>query len=93
MGEQFLGAGMRNPRFLDLQEARVVLASIGIRLNARQMKRAAEKDATGKRKLPFFVDPIDKKLKIEKGALLAVYSQCQADAMKNARLAKDELNK
>lgn len=68
------------PQFIDLKEARKVLNDIGICLNDRQMKRAAEKDAKGKRKLPFFVDPIDKKLKIEKGALLEIYNQCQARA-------------
>lgn len=44
---------------------------MGVDLSARQMKRAAETDAFGRRKLPFFIDPIDKKLKIEKGRLVA----------------------
>jgi len=59
---------MKQPHYLDLQQARRVLNAIGIKLNERQMKRAADKDASGRRKLPFFVDPVDKKLKIEKGA-------------------------
>jgi hypothetical protein len=42
---------------------------MGVALNPRQMKRAADKDAHGRRKLPFFVDPIEGKLKIEKNTL------------------------
>lgn len=72
------------PRFLNLEEAREVLADMGIKLNERQIKRAAEKDAKGMRKLPFFVDPIDKTLKIEKGALIDVYNQCAREAQKKA---------
>jgi len=41
------------------------------------MKRAAEMDASGVRKLPFFVDPIDGKLKIEKGTLVRIYMDAQ----------------
>jgi len=78
------------PEFIDLKEARQVLKQIGISLNERQIKRAAEKDAVGKRKLPFFVDPIDKKLKIEKGTLLEIYNQCQAKAERNSYFSKNE---
>ena len=63
---------MKPPCYIDLERAREVLAEMGIDLNDRQMKRAADKDAHGQRKLPFFVDPIDGKLKIEKGALVRV---------------------
>lgn len=55
----------------DLEQARFVLSELGIEFNERQMKRAAEKDAHGRRKLPFFIDPIDKKLKINKNTLLS----------------------
>ena len=58
---------------------------MGIKFSLRQIKRAAEKDAAGRRKLPFFVDPIDKKLKIEKGDLVRAYRQLQMDANKNLR--------
>jgi len=85
------GRGM--PQFIDLKEARKVLDDIGICLNERQMKRAAEKDAKGKRKLPFFVDPIDKKLKIEKGTLLKIYNQCQAKAESNSYFGGDRTNR
>lgn len=81
------------PNFIDLKEARKVLVDIGICLNDRQMKRAAEKDAKGKRKLPFFVDPIDKKLKIEKGTLLRIYNQCQASAENNSYFRSEKINK
>lgn len=45
------------PCYIGLEQARQVLAEMGIELNPRQMKRAADKDAQGHRKLPFFVDP------------------------------------
>lgn len=77
------------PTYIDLRQARKELQNIGIRLNERQMKRAAEKDASGKRKLPFFVDPIDKRLKIEKGALLRVYNQCQSVAEENSHFGRE----
>ena len=57
---------MKQPCYINLEQARKVLAEIGIELTNRQIKRAAETDAHGQRKLPFFVDPIEKKLKIEK---------------------------
>jgi hypothetical protein len=57
---------MKNPCYIDLEQARQVLAEMGVALNPRQMKRAADMDARGRRKLPFFVDPIEGRLKIEK---------------------------
>ncbi len=69
-----------SPQFLGLEQARQVLAEMGIELNPRQMKRAADKDAKGRRKLPFFVDPVDGMLKIEKGSLVEVYRKLQIDA-------------
>ena len=71
---------MKIPYYIDLEQARSVLSEMGVELNQRQMKRAAEKDAHGRRKLPFFVDPIEKKLKIEKGTLVNIYRQLQIDA-------------
>jgi hypothetical protein len=76
---------MTIPAYITLREAKVVLADIGIALSDRQMKRAAEADHTGKRKLPFFIDPIDRKLKIEKGALVKIYQELQASADNNVR--------
>ncbi len=75
---------MNPPNYIDLTGARTALSEIGIDLTHRQIKRAADIDAQGQRKLPFFIDPIDKKLKIEKGMLLEIYNQCQAEAEKNA---------
>ena len=77
---------MQAPFFIGLGEARSVLAEIGIELTARQIKRAADPDAHGKRKLPFFVDPIDKRLKIEKAVLLDIYMKCQVHAERNAHI-------
>jgi len=76
---------MHIPHYLDLDEARQTLAEIGIDFNDRQIKRAAEPDAHGKRKLPFFIDPIDGRLKIEKGRLLGIYHQFQLAADDNLR--------
>lgn len=73
------------PCYIGLEQARQVLAEIGIELSPRQMKRAADRDANGLRKLPFFVDPIEGTLKIEKGALVAVYQQLQNKAQDNVR--------
>jgi len=47
------------------------------------MKRAAEADAHGRRKLPFFIDPIDGRLKIEKGSLVKIYRELQIEAERN----------
>jgi hypothetical protein len=77
---------MQFPCYIDLEEARQVLGEMGVELNPRQMKRAADKDATGKRKLPFFVDPIEGKLKIEKGTLVRIYRELQIQAENNAKI-------
>lgn len=74
---------MDNPIYIGLREAKNILANIGVELSDRQMKRAADKDAQGRRKLPFFVDPITGKLKIEKGSLVAAYRRLQVDAENN----------
>jgi hypothetical protein len=74
---------MDMPIYIGLSDARTELANMGIELSERQIKRAADKDAQGKRKLPFFVDPITGTLKIEKGSLVAAYRKLQVDAEKN----------
>lgn len=76
---------MKQPCYINLEQARQVLAELGVELSARQMKRAAQTDAHGKRKLPFFVDPIENKLKIEKGTLVSIYRKLQADAENSAK--------
>lgn len=76
---------MTFPYYLDLNEAQAVLAEMGIKLSDRQMQRAAEMDAEGRRKLPFFVDPIEGRLKIERQALIDAYSQRHIQATKNLR--------
>jgi hypothetical protein len=58
---------------------------MGIELNERQIKRAAELDAHGRRKLPFFIDPIDGRLKIEKRSLVDIYRKAQIEAENNVR--------
>ena len=54
------------PTYIGIEGAKELLAGMGIHLTSRQIKRAADPDAHGRRKLPFFVDPIDKRLKIAK---------------------------
>ena len=76
---------MKQPCYLGLDEARQVLAAMGIHLTERQMQRAAEQDAHGRRKLPFFVDPIQHKLMIEKDDLLSAYFRKQVEAQRNLR--------
>jgi hypothetical protein len=71
---------MKQIEYLDIEQARETLAQLGIELTLRQMKRAADKDARGVRKLPFFIDPIDGRLKIEKNTLLGIYFRKQIDA-------------
>jgi hypothetical protein len=73
------------PRYISLEEARQVLAEMGVILNPRQMKRAADKDSEGRRKLPFFIDPVDGTLRIEKSALVAAYERRQTDAERRCR--------
>ena len=76
---------IRQPQYIDLEEARQVLAEMGVALSPRQMKRAADMDARGRRKLPFFLDPIEGKLKIEKNTLRSIYMKAQAEAENNLR--------
>ena len=76
---------IRQPQYIDLEEARQVLAEIGVALSPRQMKRAADMDARGRRKLPFFLDPIEGKLKIEKNTLRSIYMKAQVEAENNLR--------
>lgn len=73
------------PHFVDLREALNVLSGIGVELNDKQIKRAAEPDVHGKRKLPFFKDPIDGKLKIDKRTLIGLYIERQVEAENNLR--------
>lgn len=77
---------MTRPCYIDLEQARAVLAEMGVELTARQIKRAAETDAHGKRKLPFFIDPIEGKLKIEKQTLIGVYIRRQVEAERSLKL-------
>ena len=77
---------MTKPCYIDLEQARKVLAEMGVELTARQIKRAAETNAHGRRKLPFFVDPIEGKLKIEKQTLIGIYIRRQVEAERSLQL-------
>jgi hypothetical protein len=76
---------LKQPCYIDLEQARQVLAEMGVELNPRQMKRAADKDASGRRKLPFFIDPVDGRLRIEKGTLVRLYREAQIEAENSAK--------
>lgn len=71
------------PCYIGLEQARQVLAEIGVELTPRQMKRAADRDGHGHRKLPFFVDPVEGTLKIEKGTLVEIYQKLQSEAVRD----------
>ena len=73
---------IKQPQYIGLEEARQLLAQMGVRLTLRQMQRAAEQDAQGRLKLPFFVDPIERKLKIEKNDLISIYAFSQTGLRK-----------
>lgn len=75
-----------HPQYLDLDEARALLAELNVILTPRQMKRAADLDAHGKRKLPFFLDPIEGRLKIERSSLLSAYFNRQVEAERSCDL-------
>lgn len=76
-------SGPLQPHYLDLEGARQFLAEMNIHLTPRQMKRSSDMDAAGRRKLPWFIDPIEGRLKIEKNALLSVYFNRQVEAQRN----------
>lgn len=76
---------MKPPCYIGIRQAREVLAEMGVKLNERQIKRAPEPDPHGRRRLPFFVDPIDGRLKIEKGSLVRIYREAQINAERNLR--------
>lgn len=76
---------MSKPHYIDLIEALNVLSELGVCLNSKQIKRAAEPDVHGRRKLPFFVDPIDGRLKIDRNTLVSLYIERQVEAENNLR--------
>ena len=76
---------IKQPHYIGLEEARQILAQMGVQVTLQQMQRAAEQDAQGRRKLPFFVDPIERKLKIEKNDLIRIYFKRQVEAQRNMR--------
>jgi hypothetical protein len=70
----------KRPHYLDFEQARQLLAEMNIHLTPRQTKRSSDKDGQGKRKLPWFIDPIEGRLKIERNALLSAYFNRQVEA-------------
>ena len=74
------------PCYINLKQAEELLGEMGLAHDSGQIRRAADKDAAGRRRLPFFVDPIDGKLKIEKGTLVRIYREAQIEAENSAKL-------
>lgn len=81
---------MKQLTFITLKQARETLSDMGIDINERQMKRAAEQNATGERKLPFIIDPITGTLRIEKGTLVRIYQEAQVNAENNAQVFNED---
>ena len=71
--------------FITIDETIETLAEIGIEMKLSQMKRAAEPDHNGMRRIPFFKDPIDGRLKIEKATLLGMYQSLHSEALENCQ--------
>ena len=64
---------MKQPCYIGLEEARQVSAEWASNSCHTPDTARRRQDAQGRRKLPFFVDPIEHKLKIEKDDLLSAY--------------------
>ena len=73
----------KRPHYLDIDQARELLAEMNVRLTRRQIKRSSEINGEGRRKLPWFIDPIEGRLKIERNALLSAYFNRQVEAERN----------
>jgi hypothetical protein len=76
----------RHPYYLDMEQACELLAEMNVHLTRRQIKRSSELNAEGRRKLPWFIDPIEGRLKIERNALLSAYFNRQVEAEGNCDL-------
>lgn len=76
------------PCYLDISGARALLAEMNVHLTERQVKRSADPGPDGRRKLPWFVDPIEGRLKIEKSALLRAYFNLQVEAENECTIFK-----
>lgn len=72
-------------QFITIDETIETLAEIGINMKLSQMKRAAEPDHNGLRKIPFFKDPIDGRLKIDKSTLIGMYQTLHTEALENCQ--------
>ncbi len=71
--------------YIEITQVPEALESIGVGVDIDQVKRACEPDAHGKRKLPAFLDPIKKKLMVNKFRLFEIYQHLEAEAEKNLR--------
>lgn len=69
-------------QYVTIDQAHELLAPINPALKKDTLRKAAEPDAAGRRKLPFFKDPLTNKLLIDRKILLDMYQQRQADALK-----------
>lgn len=72
--------------YITINDTVSVLAEIGIDMKLRQIQRAAEPDVHGQRRLPFFKDPIDGCLKIERQTLIGIYQSLNNEAIQSCKL-------
>lgn len=72
-------------QFITINDTIDALAEIGIQMTLPQMKRAAEPDHNGLRKIPFFKDPIDGRLKIDRTTLIGMYSTLHNEALEHCQ--------
>jgi hypothetical protein len=73
----------KRAHYLDFDQVGALLDEMNIHLSRRQVKRSSEMNGQGKRKLPWFIDPIDGRLKIERNDVLAAYFNRQVEAERN----------
>ena len=76
---------MKQPCYIGLEEARQVLAEMGVQFTPQQMQRAADKDAQGGASCRSSSIRSRAQLKIEKDSLVSIYMQRQVEAERNLR--------
>jgi len=77
-------------KYLDRQQVREWLAERGVTLNDRQVRRAMEPDAEGKRAIPAAKCPIRKCLIVRQSDLERLYPSQDAVAPQTARARRVE---
>ena len=76
---------MKTPCYINLEEARAVLAELGVSLNLRQKSGGAEPVGHGNPRRPFFAVPIVGPPKIGKGSPAGIFQGRKNKLEKNGR--------